>query len=67
MANNSKTAQERAEANFKKDQRARDGADAMAEYEAAGVAMRKKTERFKALRLAKAAADQATETGKKPA
>ena len=67
MANNSKTAQERAEANFKKDQRARDGAKAMAEYEAAGVAMRKKTERLKALRLAKAAADQATETGKKPA
>ena len=67
MANNSKTAQERAEANFKKDQRARDGAKAMAEYEAAGVAMRKKTERLKALRLAKAAADLATETGKKPA
>jgi hypothetical protein len=67
LANNSKSAQERAEANFKKDQRARDGAKAMAEYEAAGVAMRKKTERLKALRLAKEAADLANETGKKPA
>jgi len=39
----------------------------MAEYEAAGVAMRKKTERLKALRLAKEAADPAPEAGKKPA
>ena len=70
MANNSnssKSAQDRAEASFKKDQRARDGAKAMAEYEAAGVAMRKKTERLKALRLAKEAADTAPEAGKKPA
>jgi hypothetical protein len=67
LANNSKSAQDRAEASFKKDQRARDGAKAMAEYEAAGVAMRKKTERLKALRLAKEAADPAPEAGKKPA
>jgi hypothetical protein len=66
-SNNSKSAQDRAEASFKKDQRARDGAKAMAEYEAAGVAMRKKTERLKALRLAKEAADPAPEAGKKPA
>jgi hypothetical protein len=66
-SNNSKSAQDRAEASFKKDQRARDGAKAMAEYEAAGVAMRKKTERLKALRLAKEAADLAPEAGKKPA
>jgi hypothetical protein len=66
-SNSSKSAQDRAEASFKKDQRARDGAKAMAEYEAAGVAMRKKTERLKALRLAKEAADTAPEAGKKPA
>jgi len=54
LATNSKEAQDRAEASFKrKEQRARDGAKAMAEYEAAGVALRKKTARLKALRLAK--------------
>jgi hypothetical protein len=38
LATNSKEAQDRAEASFKrKEQRARDGAEAMAEYEAAGA------------------------------
>jgi hypothetical protein len=64
LANDQKKAQERAEATFKKEQRARDGAKAMADYEAAGVAMREKTARLKALRLAKEAADLALE--KKP-
>jgi len=58
LATNSKEAQDRAEASFKrKEQRARDGAKAMAEYEAAGVALRKKTARLKALRLAKEGAE----------
>src|SRR6266446_7752761 len=47
LATNSKEAQDRAEASFKrKEQRARDGAKATAEYEAAGVALRKKTARI---------------------
>jgi hypothetical protein len=41
----------------RKEQRARDGAKATAEYEAAGVALRKKTARLKALRLAKEGAE----------
>jgi hypothetical protein len=57
LANNPKNALDRAEASFKKDQRAREGAKAMAEYEAAGVAMREKTARLRALRLRKEAAD----------
>lgn len=64
MANNSKNALDRAEASFKKDQRAREGAKAMAEYEAAGLAMREKTARLRALRLRKEAAD--TDGEKKP-
>jgi hypothetical protein len=67
LANNSsKEAQDRAEASFKKEQRARDGAKAMAEYTAAGIAAREKTARLKALRLAKQAAETASEAGKKP-
>ena len=64
MAKNSKNALDRAEASFKKDQRAREGAKAMAEYEAAGLAMREKTARLRALRLRKEAAD--AEGEKKP-
>lgn len=57
MANNPKAAQERAEANFKKEQKAREGMKAMAEYEAARAAVRAKTARLRALRLAKEAAE----------
>ena len=58
MATNSKEARDRAEASFtSKEERARDGARAMAEYEAAAVALRKKTARLKALQLAKEAAE----------
>ena len=47
-----------AEAKFKrKEVQARDGAKAMAEYEATQVATRAKTERLRALREAKEAAD----------
>jgi hypothetical protein len=50
---------ERAQAAFhKKAAQAREGATATAEYKAAGQAMRAKTERLRALRLAKEAADR---------
>jgi hypothetical protein len=52
---NSEQARERAERNFKREERALDGRKAMAEYEAQAVATRKKTARLKALRLAKEA------------
>jgi len=65
-SNNSKQTHDRAEASFKKEQRAQDGAKAMAEYEAAGVAAREKTARLKALRLAKEAAERDQEAVKKP-
>jgi hypothetical protein len=46
---------DRADAQFKKLQRAEDGKKAMAEYEAEQVAVRAKTERLRALRLAREA------------
>ena len=50
---------ERAQAAFhKKEAQAREGATAMAEYVAAGHAERAKTERLRALRLAKEAAER---------
>lgn len=51
-------ARTRAEASFKKEQRAKEGAQAMLEYQANSRAIREKTERLKALRLAKEAADK---------
>ena len=51
MADNSQI--NRADAQFKKMQRAEDGKKAMAEYEAEQVAIRAKTERLRALRLAR--------------
>jgi hypothetical protein len=56
LANNSKEARDRAESSFKKqEQRAREGAKAMADYEAEGRAMREKTARLKSLRMAQQA------------
>jgi hypothetical protein len=52
-------ARARAEANFRKEERAKDGAKAMMEYEANIRLVREKTERLRALRLAKEAADRA--------
>jgi hypothetical protein len=58
---------ERAEAQFdKKLQAQQAGAKAMSEYEAAGAAVRAKTARLRALRLAKEAADKEA-AGKAPA
>ena len=58
LATDSKDAQARAEASFKKKEiQLREGAKAMAEYLAAGRAEREKTARLKLLREAKEAAD----------
>lgn len=57
MADNSKV--DRANAQFNKLQRAEDGKKAMSEYEADRVALRAKTERLKAMRLARDAAEKA--------
>jgi hypothetical protein len=49
-------ARARAEASFRKEERAKDGAKAMMEYQANTRKIREKTERLRALRLAKEAA-----------
>jgi hypothetical protein len=54
MADHSK--KDKANAEFKKAQRAEDGRSAMAEYEAQAAAQREKTLRLRALRLARDAA-----------
>jgi hypothetical protein len=51
----------RAEASFKKEERAREGAKAMRDYEAENRAVHEKTARLKALRLAKEAAEKVAE------
>jgi len=48
----------RAEASFRKEERAKDGAKAMMDYQANARMVREKTERLKALRLAREAADK---------
>jgi hypothetical protein len=48
----------RAEASFKKEERAKDGAKAMMEYRADSRALLEKTARLRALRLAKEAAEK---------
>jgi hypothetical protein len=55
---NSDQAHQRAERNFKKEERARDGRQAMIEYEVQARATREKTARLKALRLAEEAQAQ---------
>jgi hypothetical protein len=49
----------RAEASFKKEERAKEGAKAMMEYQANSRVVREQMARLKALRLAKQAADEA--------
>jgi len=58
LATRSDEVRARAEANFKKEERAREGAKAMMEYQANSRLVREKTERLRALRLAKEAADR---------
>jgi hypothetical protein len=69
LSNQSKEAQAKAEASFKrKADQARDGKLAAAEYEAAGRAMRERTAKLREQRLAKEAADREAEAAKpKPA
>jgi hypothetical protein len=52
-------ARARAEANFRKEERAKEGAKAMMEYQTNSRLVREKTERLRALRLAKEGADKA--------
>ena len=58
MTIESNKARARAEASFRKEDRAKDGAKAMMDYQANARMVREKTERLKALRLAKEAADK---------
>ena len=55
----------RADSTFKKEERARDGAKAMSEYEANIRAVREKTARLRALRLAKEASENEAHSAKK--
>jgi hypothetical protein len=59
-------ARRRAEASFKKDEWARDRAKALIEYEREARAVREKTARLRALRLAKEAAEKEAKLTKKP-
>lgn len=58
MTTKSDEVRARAEANFKKEERAKDGAKAMMEYQANSRLVREKTEKLRALRLAKEAAEK---------
>ena len=60
MSTNLDEAHRRAEALFKKEQRLREGEQAMAEYQAELLAMREKTARLRALRLARDGANKKT-------
>ncbi len=63
----SSEARARAEASFNKEERAKDGVKAMSEYQANSRIIREKTERLRALRLAKEAADKEAELAKSSA
>ena len=58
MTTKSNEARARAEASFSKEERAKEGAKAVMEYQANTRMIREKTERLKALRLAKEAAEK---------
>jgi hypothetical protein len=66
LTDHSTQTRDRAEAKFKKIERAQDGVKARTEYEAEAVAVRARTAQLRALRLAKEAADGAIEVKKKP-
>jgi hypothetical protein len=61
LTTKSKQVHDRAEAEFKKQSRAQEARAAASEYGAELLALRTKTERLRALRLAKEAADAAAE------
>jgi hypothetical protein len=58
LTSNFDQARARAEKSFKQEERAKEGARAMMEYQVNSQLMREKTERLRALRLAKEAADR---------
>ena len=58
LTTGSNEARARAEASFRREERAKDGAKAMMDYQAKARMVREKTARLKALRLAKQAADK---------
>jgi aspartate carbamoyltransferase catalytic subunit len=58
LTTGSNEARARAEASFRKEERAKDAAKAMMEYQANARIVREKTERLKALRLAKETVDK---------
>jgi hypothetical protein len=62
LSTDSDQAHRRAEALFKKEQQAREGQQATADYQASLDAMREKTARLRALRLARDAANKKTPT-----
>ena len=62
---NTDEAKARAEASFKKEERAREGAKAWSEHETAARATLEKTARLRALRLAKESAEAAATGAKK--
>ena len=64
MSKNSKDTADRAESSFRKEERAREGAKAMREYEAEGRAVREKTARLRSLRLAKEASEREAQSKK---
>ena len=67
MVKATKEMQARAEAAFaKKEQQAREGSKAAAEYAGAGRVLRERTVRLRALRLDKEAADRKAEAEKEP-
>ena len=59
-------AKNRAEASFKKEERAKEGAKAMMEYQANSRVVREQMARLRALRLAKEAAAEATSAPPEP-
>ena len=63
----SSEARARAEASFRKEERAKDGAKAMMEYQAHSRVVREKTAKLRALRLAKEAAEKEVEPAEKTA
>jgi hypothetical protein len=58
LTTKSNEARARAEASFRKEERAKEGKEAMMDYQTNIRMVREKTERLKALRLAKEAADK---------
>ena len=63
----SSEARARAEASFRKEERAKDGAKAMMEYQAHSRFVREKMAKLRALRLAKEAAEKQAERTEKSA